>query len=527
MSLKRTLARNIVSNWMGFAVQAVVAFLLTPFVLARLGDEAYGIWALVTSLTGYYGLLDVGFRAGLTQYLARALARRDFEALNRTASTGLAALGISSGVLLAASLGLSAAAPYVFRVPAEMLLEVRVCLLVIGAITAVQFLFFLFSAVLSATQRYDVSNAIGISTRLLGAGATLVVLSQGGGLIGLSLATAATSLVDYLLRCRWAFRVLPELRLARALINWSSAGELMNFGLWNMLIAGSRRIISYTDAIVIGMFLPISAITPFALAVSLADHFHNVFRPLGPVFFPAFTQADARGDREQMRRMFLGGTKLLSLLTIASAVIAVVFAADFFRLWVGEKFTATDDSASVPVLFWVLLAAHAGSIMQQLGYQVLMSTGRLRLLALLFLGEGVANLALSVALIRPLGLWGVALGTLIPAVVFHVLLQPWACLGALEIAPLRYLRTCIWPVALVGVVQGPLTWWLAQHYDAGTWPRLILGGVWAGALAVAAVVGLGLDANERRKYVVEPLGHVAARLGRRGALATNREGKRS
>jgi O-antigen/teichoic acid export membrane protein len=93
----RILIRNIVSNWLGFAVQVAVAFFLTPFVLHSLGDARYGIWALVTGLTGYYGLLDLGFRSGITQYLTRHLATRDFEAMNRTASTAMVALACCAG----------------------------------------------------------------------------------------------------------------------------------------------------------------------------------------------------------------------------------------------------------------------------------------------------------------------------------------------------------------------------------------------------------------------------------------------
>jgi O-antigen/teichoic acid export membrane protein len=76
--LIKVLIRNAASNWLGFAVQAAVAFFLTPFVLASLGPSRYGVWMLVGSLTGYYGLLDLGFRAGLTQYLTRYLATGDY-----------------------------------------------------------------------------------------------------------------------------------------------------------------------------------------------------------------------------------------------------------------------------------------------------------------------------------------------------------------------------------------------------------------------------------------------------------------
>ncbi len=55
--------RSTVANWTAFAVAAVVGFMLSPFIVHRLGNSAYGTWALLGSLVGYLGLLDFGVRA--------------------------------------------------------------------------------------------------------------------------------------------------------------------------------------------------------------------------------------------------------------------------------------------------------------------------------------------------------------------------------------------------------------------------------------------------------------------------------
>ena len=49
-------------NWIVTLVTVVAAYLLTPFTLHRLGDQAYGTWNLIASMTGYLGLLALGVR---------------------------------------------------------------------------------------------------------------------------------------------------------------------------------------------------------------------------------------------------------------------------------------------------------------------------------------------------------------------------------------------------------------------------------------------------------------------------------
>ena len=72
----RTLLRNILSNWAGFLVEACVAFYLSPFVIHTLGDTSYGIWILLTSLTGYFGLLNLGLRPAINKYVAEFAGSR-------------------------------------------------------------------------------------------------------------------------------------------------------------------------------------------------------------------------------------------------------------------------------------------------------------------------------------------------------------------------------------------------------------------------------------------------------------------
>ena len=119
MSRSRGLAWNVFSNWTGYAVQVAVTFFLTPLVVGSLGDARYGVWILLSGLTGYYGLLDLGFRAGLTQYLTRHLATKQYDKLNQTASTGFVALACCGLLILLATVLLSWFAPHMFRLAPE------------------------------------------------------------------------------------------------------------------------------------------------------------------------------------------------------------------------------------------------------------------------------------------------------------------------------------------------------------------------------------------------------------------------
>src|SRR5262249_45597419 len=190
---------------------------------------------------------------------------------NKTASTGVVALACCGSLIFLATIGLTGLAPIVFQIPDGLVHEVRWAILINGSAVAVQFCLFPFSAVFAATQRYDVANCIGISTRLLSAVAIYLSLHLGYGLVGLSIVTGGANLLDYGLRWRLAHVILPALRVSLRDAALKYCWPLVAFGLWNVAIVGSQQLNAYFGELVIGASLSAAAIAPYALALSLAN----------------------------------------------------------------------------------------------------------------------------------------------------------------------------------------------------------------------------------------------------------------
>src|SRR4030088_3374267 len=79
--------RAVATSWVAVIANASVGFLLTPFVLHRLGDEAFGVWILITNLVGYYGLVDAGVRSAILRYVSKHRELNDQKRVNEVVST--------------------------------------------------------------------------------------------------------------------------------------------------------------------------------------------------------------------------------------------------------------------------------------------------------------------------------------------------------------------------------------------------------------------------------------------------------
>lgn len=76
---KTQILKNVGSSWTALGINVIVGVFLSPFILHRLGDAAFGIWVLIFSITGYYGLFDLGIRSSIVRYVSKYTATGDRE----------------------------------------------------------------------------------------------------------------------------------------------------------------------------------------------------------------------------------------------------------------------------------------------------------------------------------------------------------------------------------------------------------------------------------------------------------------
>src|SRR5579862_6825051 len=94
---------NIAANVAGIVVNMVSGLLVMPFLIQKLGNTTYGLWILIGTLTGYFGVLDLGVSAAVGRLIAVHRARHEPEQVNAVMSTAFGLLLIVSAYVLIAT----------------------------------------------------------------------------------------------------------------------------------------------------------------------------------------------------------------------------------------------------------------------------------------------------------------------------------------------------------------------------------------------------------------------------------------
>ena len=197
------------SSWFALGIDVIVGILLSPFILHRLGDAAFGIWVLIFSITGYYGLFDLGIRSSIVRYVSKFAATddiQDFAKLINTSLFSYSCIGVLS--LLVTVVG-SLYVDSIFKIPPQLQSDARWLLLMVGTAVGLGFPLGVAGGVLDGLQRFYVNNWTSVAQNIVRAVLIFIALTHGQGLLTVAFITVVLPLITSVIRTIIALRVRP------------------------------------------------------------------------------------------------------------------------------------------------------------------------------------------------------------------------------------------------------------------------------------------------------------------------------
>ncbi len=411
--------KNVTSNWAALVVGIVFSFVLAPLTVRSLGNVYYGIWTLLMQFTGYLWLFDFGVRESVIKYVAEYHASDEPDRLVSTVRTAVSMYSVVALAALGAVAILAFALPYLFNIPPDTVLTARLTALLAGATVAQGFVFNVFGGVLAGLQKFYSMARVNIGFSVLRAALVYALLTAGYGVIALALVqfvlTLATNVVIYRM-CR---SELPYLSIRLVWPERDEAIKLLNYGKYVLISNIGDKVIFATDSIVIGMFLPISALTYYAIGGSLIENMRGFIISMAAIMNPLSSSLEARNESGTVGAVLMAGAKSAMILGVPVCTGFIVLGSRFIGLWMGDEYA----SQAGLVLAW-LSVGHMIGLPYYTISGVLYGLGKHRIVAMSRIFEAALNLGLTLLLIRRFGLVGVAIGTVIPHAIVVALILP-------------------------------------------------------------------------------------------------------
>jgi O-antigen/teichoic acid export membrane protein len=415
----RRLASGIWWNLTAFASVAAIAFFLSPFVVHHLGNAAYGVWVVVNTMISYMGLLDLGLRGAVTRFTSNYHAQGLHDAASRSVSAAFSFRCGVAAVVLAITVALGALTGRIFHIPPELQSAARYAILTSGLSLGIGLLIGVYGGVLAALHRFDLLSGLNVLQTAASALGIVFLLRAGHGVVAMALWQLVCVVGFGTMQVVAVRRVYPELKLVAGLPPRDELRKLWAYSALVFVINVGAQVIYSTDNLVIGAFLPIGVVTFYAIGGSLIDYVKQIAAAIATTFMPLASRLSASSDPDHLRRLLIDGTRAVLLIVLPFELGLLVRGETFITLWMGPQYGPISGRVLMLLLVGAIFAtANHTSVNMAFGLS------KHKPVAIWTAAEAVANLTLSIILVRRIGIYGVAWGTAIPNLIVHVLLWP-------------------------------------------------------------------------------------------------------
>ena len=411
--------RSTASNLVGQAVILGTGFFLAPFVLHRVGASDYGLWILISSLTGYASVLEFGISSAVVKYVAEFRVKGEREEMHALISTALSLYTILGILAILFCVVIALLLPHLINVPPGSQDTAIKLVLFAGIGLGISIPATIIVGVLRGLQRFDLLNLLYVINTLLNAGVTVLMLLLGLGVVGIAAAAIPVTILTQLPGLWLVRRADPEMRIGWAGARRGLVRTVTGYSSKLFITQVARQLQGRTDEIVIAGALPIASVTPYSFGRRLGEIPHQFANQFVRTLMPLASGLHAESDWKRLRGMYLASTRLALAISAPLAAILAVLAPTFLTLWIGPAYA----------VYWLVVLLISMSsvvgISQYPAGAILQGMGRHNILAVTSILNGVINLALSLYLVRNMGVTGVALGTFVPVVLEALVILPY------------------------------------------------------------------------------------------------------
>jgi O-antigen/teichoic acid export membrane protein len=345
ISVHRLLARNTIASFLRHFINLGILFYLTPFTIAAIGDLQYGLWAVVLTVAGYSGLLDMGITTATTKLAAEYRSKGELDELTELITSSISLFTLfGAGCLVVILLFMP---HYIASIDHGALGSESP--LAISALIGIDILFVfvanIFTGIILSFHQFHMKSLIDITLGVLKLVATIFILNAGYGLFGLALVKLTVSILSSISLYAVFKKQLPTYRLRLRKPVPSQLKKLISLGgkLFYMTLA--IRLSNMTAPIIIVSTIGTIWNAYYSVVNRLATYGNEIVYSATAAFMPVFSELYAQDENEMVGKLYLQYTRYVIGLSMPMFIGVMVLGPDFIGVWIDPEYMAKGGPA--------------------------------------------------------------------------------------------------------------------------------------------------------------------------------------
>ncbi|MCR8746798.1 oligosaccharide flippase family protein [Romboutsia lituseburensis] len=402
----RQLAINISSSLVAFAVNLIINFFLSPYIVNTIGVEANGFISLANTFITYATLVTIALNSMSGRFITIAIHKNDYKLANKYYNAVFGGNLIITIVLIIPSILTIAKLDSLINIPLNLITDVKILFSILFINFFIATALPNWSTAMFATNKIHINSIRGVESNLIKVILILIsFLLFKPKVYYVGLATLISSLYVTIFSKYYQVKLLPDLNIKYKYFEWKYVKKLVSSGIWNTINQAGQMLLSGLDLLIANLFIGPIEMGLLALAKTIPNVIVNLAGTLNGVFAPALTIDYANDNKNALKNSLKQGMKLTGIILTIPLTILILYGKEFYQLWVPSENASILHILSVLTCFGLIFTSGTQCL-----YNIFTVTNKVKTNSLLLLSSGAISTVIVFILLNTtdLGVFAIA-----------------------------------------------------------------------------------------------------------------------
>lgn len=493
----RQLRLGAILSYVSMILGYVVQMAYTPIMIRLIGQSQYGMYNLTNSIVSYLSLFSLGFGPAYVRFYMRHKTRHDnngiekmngmfmivFLCLGILATITGSILVIQSNTILGSKFSSS-----------ELLLAKKLMFLMVINIS-ISFPLIPITSYIQANEKFVFQNSLNILRQVLNPFLSLPLLLMGFGSLGLIFATTVISLIIGVWQLLYSIKVI-KLRWQWHNLDFKELKEVAIFSSFIFLNAVTDQINWNVDKFIVGRFYGATLVAIYGIAAQLNSYYLNLSTAISNVYVPRINKIVADHTKNmngELTDLFIKIGRIQFMIVVLVLIELAYLGRPFIGFWAGK-----DYYDAFPILM-VLIVPVTIPLIQNTGIAIQQAKNMHIFRSVLYAFIAIANILLSLVLVKPYGALGTAFATAVSLIVGNGIIMNYYYNSRIGLDIKKFWKTIFrfLPMVLVSLVGG---YFITRFIDPYRFKGFVVVGMFIALIYGIMLFFTGMN-NDERKFI--------------------------
>lgn len=494
-SANKAIALNMIANVLSFLVSLAISFFLTPYITKNVGMEAYGLVGLANSFINYITVISAALNSMASRFIIVELHKGNQKEANEYFSSALLANTVFALIVMIPAIWLIFNIK-ILNISEFLLTDAKITFALVFANFVVSLIGTFYGIVLYAKNMIWKGAFRSLEANIIRVLLILFFFSCFSGKIYLVvLAGLITSFYGIAFNVYYTKKYVPELKVRMSAFRIKAIIKLLSSGIWNSVTKLSQILLDGLDLLLSNIFISGVMTGNVSVAKTIPALYTSVVALLSDSFYPEFLELYSKNKTKELLVAVKKSINVLSAISGICLSVLIVYAKDFYMLWMPES---DSDLLRVLTLLSVGTVLISGCIYSL--FSIFSLTNKVKVNSIALLITGVLSTATTFICLKKtnLGVYAIVGVSSVYGIIRNLTFTPIYAAKCLKVKKFTFFPTIIKNLLNTGVLI--LVNNIVRCINTPTsWKLLIVNGILAMLLGLLITIFIVFSREQRQE----------------------------